>query len=153
MAGCKKRVVSPDIPQAKKVIQAGDPEAYYDESPAWVFSTADKECWAFTEERIGSVIWSELIPYMKSVEGQKWKEIMLNAKKQNHSIETTFLNKAARERLVQLHLELDSIISLRISGKHRLYGYTIGRVFCILWYDDNHGDNDRCVCRSQLKHT
>ncbi|CUP62134.1 Uncharacterized phage-associated protein [Anaerostipes hadrus] len=32
-------------------------------------------------------------------------------------------------------------------------GYMVEKVFNILWYDDNHGDNNRCVCRSYLKHT
>lgn len=45
------------------------------------------------------------------------------------------------------------IISLRITENHRLYGYMSGRVFNILWYDDDHGDNNNCVCRSHLKHT
>ena len=142
-----------NLPQGKKVVQADDPGAYYDASPAWVFSTADKECWAFSEKRIGNVIWSEIIPYLQNIESQKWKDILLTSKKQNHSIQADSLNKAARDRLTQLHLELDSIISLRITGNHRLYGYLVGRVFCVLWYDDDHGDNDRCVCRSHLKHT
>lgn len=153
MAACKKKVAGINLPQVKKVVQADNPNAYYDESPAWVFSTADKECWAFSEDRIGNVIWSEIIPYLQNIETQKWKDILLTAKKQNHSIQADSLNKAARDRLTQLHLELDSIISLRITGNHRLYGYLVGRVFCLLWYDDDHGDNADCVCRSHLKHT
>lgn len=153
MAACKKKVAGINLPQVKKVVQADNPSAYYDESPAWVFSTADKECWAFSENRIGNVIWSEIIPYLQNIETQKWKDILVTAKKQNHSIQADSLNKAARDRLTQLHLELDSIVSLRITGNHRLYGYLVGRVFCLLWYDDDHGDNADCVCRSHLKHT
>lgn len=153
MAACKKKVAGINLPQVKKVVQADNPSAYYDESPAWVFSTADKECWAFSENRIGNVIWSEIIPYLQNIEPQKWKDILVTAKKQNHSIQADSLNKAARDRLTQLHLELDSIVSLRITGNHRLYGYLVGRVFCLLWYDDDHGDNADCVCRSHLKHT
>ena len=26
-------------------------------------------------------------------------------------------------------------------------------VFHVLWFDDKHGDNSACVCRSYLKHT
>lgn len=28
---------------------------------------------------------------------------------------------------------------------------TLSMVFA--WYDDDHGDNNKCVCRSRLKHT
>lgn len=39
------------------------------------------------------------------------------------------------------------------SGISKIYGYMTGRVFNVLWYDDDHGDNSTCVCRSHLKHT
>lgn len=42
---------------------------------------------------------------------------------------------------------------VRITGKHRLYGFMRGAVFNVLWYDLDHGDNDTCVCRSRKKHT
>lgn len=153
MAASKKKVAGANPPQSKRVVQKDDPDAFYNETPAWIFSTADQECWPFTQEKIGEAIWSEILPYLKSVEGRKWNDILVAAKKQNHSIEPASLNKSARDRLVQLRLELGSIISLRISGNHRLYGYMVGRVFCILWYDDDHGDNSTCVCRSKRKHT
>lgn len=57
------------------------------------------------------------------------------------------------DRLAEKYIELDSIISLRLTGKHRLYGYIQKSTFYVLWYDDNHGDNNECVCRSNLKHT
>lgn len=62
-------------------------------------------------------------------------------------------NPDAQKRLAQRHIEQDSIISLRLSATHRIYGYITGAVFNILWYDGNHGDNATCVCRSRLKHT
>ena len=119
MAASKKKVAGANPPQSKWVVQKGDPDAFYNGDPAWMFLN----------------------------------DILVAAKKQNHSIEPASLNKSARDRLVQLRLELGSIISLRISGNHRLYGYMVGRVFCILWYDDDHGDNSTCVCRSKRKHT
>ena len=58
------------------------------------------------------------------------------------------LNKCARDRLAERMIEYEAIYSLRITGKHRLYGYIIGSTFNLLWFDDDHGDNDNCVCRS-----
>lgn len=63
------------------------------------------------------------------------------------------MNKVAQDRLFEKRIEAESLISLRLTGTHRLYGYMTGRVFNILWYDDDHGDNAECVCRSRLKHT
>ena len=74
-------------------------------------------------------------------------------KKQKHSIKVKDLNKTAQDRLAARYIEAESIISLRITGNHRLYGYITGKVFHVLWYDDDHGDNHTCVCRSSLKHT
>lgn len=93
------------------------------------------------------------MPYFQSLEKQTWNEILLVNKKNNHSLNLDDLNKVAQDRLVELKIEAESLISLRLSGKHRIYGFRNGRVFNILWYDDDHGDNDTCVCRSRKKHT
>ena len=109
--------------------------------------------WAFSKEHIGEAIWTEILPRLKDLETQTWSEIFITGKKQNHSIDLEDLNKAARDRLAEKYIEAESLMSLRVTGNHRLYGYMTGRVFNILWYDDDHGDNSRCVCRSKLKHT
>jgi hypothetical protein len=90
---------------------------------------------------------------LKALETQTWNEILVRDKKQNHSINAQDLNKVAQNRMADKYIEAESLISLRVTGNHRLYGYMIGRVFNILWYDDDHGDNSTCVCRSYLKHT
>lgn len=66
---------------------------------------------------------------------------------------TQMLNKTVQNRLDELRIETKAVISLRMKGTYRLYGYRIGNVFYILWFDTNHGDNDTCVCRSRKKHT
>ncbi|MDE7479562.1 MAG: hypothetical protein K2M91_16770 [Lachnospiraceae bacterium] len=109
--------------------------------------------WAFTQERIGQLIWTEILPRLKSLETQSWGEILVKNKKQNHSLNLDDLNKIAQERLATRYIEAESLISLRVTGNHRLYGYMTGRVFNVLWYDDDHGNNNKCVCRSNLKHT
>lgn len=73
--------------------------------------------------------------------------------KQNHSINVGELSKAASDRLMELYIEAESLISLRLNGTHRIYGYMNGAVFNILWVDLEHGDNAACVCRSYKKHT
>lgn len=155
MADSKKRkkVKQKMTPKGKDIAQGGSPEQYYSQSPAWTFSNADLEMWSFTKERIGMLIWEEILPKLKSLETQTWSEILVENKKQNHSINLDSLNKVAQDRLAKMYIEAESLISLRINGNHRIYGYMSGRVFNILWYDDTHGDNNKCVCRSHLKHT
>lgn len=68
-------------------------------------------------------------------------------------MDVSTLNKIAVDRLNELEIEVDSLVSLTLSGTHRLYGYIVDAVFYVLWYDDNHGDNATCVCRSHKKHT
>ena len=149
----KKIVKQREVPRGKIIAQGGDPERYYSESPAWAFANADREAWAFSREHIGDAIWTELLPRLQALETQTWNEILLRNKKQNHSLNPNELNKAAQDRLAARYIEAESLISLRITGNHRLYGDMTGSVFQILWYDDDHGDNDTCVCRSHLKHT
>lgn len=139
--------------EGKYLTDNGNPDHYYDEKPAWSFASSDTEMWKFSEEHIGDIFWTKIFPRLQELEKLRWGEILIQGKKQNHSLDITELNKPAQERLESLCIEAGSLISLRIMGSHRLYGYMVGRVFNILWYDDNHGNNDDCVCRSNLKHT
>lgn len=148
-----KCVKQKEIPKGKNIAQGGSPEQYYLQNPAWTFANLDQEMWTFSREHIGDLIWSKILPRLKALETQTWGEILLTNKKQNHLLDMNVLNKVAQDRLASKYIEAESLISLRITGKHRLYGYMSGRVFNILWYDDNHGDNSTCVCRSRHKHT
>ena len=155
MAGSKKikKVKQREMPKGRSIVQGGDPAQYYSQTPAWTFATSDNEMWAFSQEHMGELIWTEMLPRLKALETQTWSEILVKNKKQNHSLNLEDLNKIAQDRLAEKYIEAESLISLRITGNHRLYGYMSGSVFNVLWYDDAHGDNSMCVCRSRLKHT
>ncbi len=149
----KKEVKQREFPDGKRIAQGGDPERYYSENPAWTFANSDQEMWAFSQDHSEELFWTEILPRLKSLETQTWSEILVRDKKQNHSLDLDELNKVAQDRLASKYIEAESLISLRVTGNHRLYGYMTGRVFNVLWYDDDHGDNNKCVCRSYLKHT
>lgn len=156
MAGYKsknKNVIQKERPKSCHVAQTQNPDSYYKEHPAWCFSSCDTELWGFTVEAVGDTFWTEILPFLKGMESRTWGDILVSAKKQNHSIDPGLLSARAQRRLSDRYIELDSIVSLRISATHRLYGYPVGNVFNILWYDANHGDNESCVCRSKKKHT
>jgi hypothetical protein len=154
MAACKKKkVIQKELPKGRHVEQKENPDSYYDERPAWNFGSCDTEKWGFTRENVGELLWTEVLPFLKNLEAKTWKEILVVSKKSHHSIDVGKLNSSAKERMAARYIEQDSVISLRLTGTHRIYGYMMGRVFNILWYDPEHGDNDTCVCRSYLKHT
>lgn len=130
-----------------------DSEAYYSQHPSWNFNSCDTECWPLNGEPGRKYFWSEILPRLKGLESMTWEEILVKGNHQNHKISARKLNKAAQDRLNDLYIETEYIISLRLNGTHRLYGFMIGAVFNILWFDPNHGDNSYCVVRSHKKHT
>lgn len=154
----KKVVKQKEQPLKKETVNTQNPDSCYDFFPSWCFNISDKnteECtWAFHRKRLECIFWDEILPFLVSLEKSTWCEIIQQNKKHNHPIETKDLNKVARDRLAKLMIEAESIISLRLSGTHRIYGLLNDfGVFSILWFDDNHGDNEECVCRSKLKYT
>lgn len=153
MADSRKKVKRTKEPKGNQIGQGGNPDQYYSQYPSWNFSSFDKEKWSINSNEVHEVFWDEILPHFQGWETQTWREILINAKKQNHSIEVSELNKAASDRLIELYVEAEAIISLRLTGTHRIYGYIKGSVFNILWVDLNHGDNNTCVCRSRKKHT
>lgn len=96
------------------------------------------------------------MPRLQAWESVKWHDILIADKKNNHRVKTSKMNKCAQERLKALNIYEDEILSLRLSGKVRLYGFAPEPpegTFLILWYDIDHGDNDTCVYRSPKKYT
>lgn len=139
---------------ARGIRTGGDPDSIMTESPSWAFYNCDASGdWSFCGERLGEEFWNTIFPKLQQFEAMSWGDILIKAKKQHHTIEAESLNKLARDRLSELHIEAEGVVSLRLGGTIRLYGFLTGAVYHIIWYDTNHGDNDSCVCRSNLKHT
>lgn len=153
MAASKKKVKQVKIPEGNRIREKNNPDQYYSSYPSWNFSICDKKQWSLFSKEQREIFWDEILPRLQNWEKQKWKEILINSKKQIHSIDVDSLNKAASDRLAELYIEAESLISLRLTGTHRIYGYMHGAVFNILWVDLNHGDNASCVCRPYKKHS
>lgn len=153
MAASKKnkKVKQGENPGERSVIRTENPDAYYYQHPAWSFADADNEEWALSKTCAGDVWWDGILPKLKEWERVKWKDVLIGTN--NHLVDVQKLNPCARKRILELRIEQESLVSLRFQGVHRIYGYMVGNVFHIVWYDPNHGDNDACVCRSHKKHT
>lgn len=113
--------------------------------PKWRFKKRD--C---SHGRWALDITEQLLEKLTSFETMTWSEILVRAKKQNHHVQTYTLCREAQQRLTELKLDdYDEICSLRISGKHRLYGILDeDGVFSIIWSDSEHE-----ICPSQKKGT
>lgn len=71
-------------------------------------------------------------------ETMSWSEILVASKKQNHSIHVQDLAKRAQDRLDEMGIALDEVVSLRLSGKERVFGYLENGVLVLLWWDPDH---------------
>lgn len=151
MGKSRKKAGRKQNPEARGAVAGGNPNAFFNEKPAWKFCMADKEQWSPLLQTQG--MGEKVIPTLFNYEGMMWKEILAN-KKINHPIDVQSLNQCAIKRLEELSIEAESLYSLHIQGGQRLYGLVEGDgTFQLIWYDMEHGDTDTCVCRSRKKGT
>lgn len=139
-------------PSSREIVSKYNPDAFYEMNPRWDFHMCDSEEWKFDQSYMGDLFWTEILPRMKAWETMKWKDVFSD-KKHNHSIKVCDLTKKARDRLDELNIEAEAVVSLSFTGTHRFYGLIDDGTFHVIWFDKEHGDNEECVCRSHKKHT
>ena len=152
----KKKVVKQAGSPRGKSFGNSDPDSAIRKHLSWSFSLCDTDPsirWSFCKERLSDTFWDLIIPRLREFESMTLADIFIQAKKQNHGIDVSKLSTAAASRLAELHIEAEAVHSLRLGGQLRLYGILDGSTYSIIWYDDGHGNNDTCVCRSNLQHT
>ena len=87
-----------------------------------------------------------VIQRLKAFECMSWQEIIGTG---SHLIEIDKIIPEARKRLEDLNQEdVDVLMSLRLSGKKRIWGIRDGSVLKVLWWDPNHE-----ICPSVKKRT
>lgn len=122
-----------------------NPEGYFSKSPSWCFAKCDNEYekWSIAN----SDFINDVLPKLISFEQRKWSDI-ISDKTKNHWIKCEDFSKEARERIEIIPQSYDSLFSIRLTGKIRLFGFIEDGVYYIIWVDQNHE-----VCPSPLKHT
>ena len=86
---------------------------------------------------------------LASFETMTWREILLDAKKQNHNVSVDDLVKEAQDRLTEIFSEqLDELTSLRLTGNQRVWGQINEGVMELIWWDPEHQ-----ICKSNKKYT
>lgn len=86
---------------------------------------------------------------LANFETMTWREILLDAKKQNHNVSVDDLVKEAQDRLTEIFPEqLDELTSLRLTGNQWVWGQISEGVMELIWWDSEHQ-----ICPSHKKDT
>ncbi|GAA6622552.1 hypothetical protein [Scytonema sp. NUACC26] len=141
-----KTKVNPSSAKRPKI--ASSPNSFYNMNPSWRISRL---------EMLGFYGWHKLdtktLLHVKdklaSFETMTWAEILVSSKKFNHSVNVNDLCSIAQARLSEIGQDdIDELVSLRLSGKERVWGILDLGVLTLLWWDPEHE-----VCPSILKNT
>ncbi len=148
MAKKKQPKIGVGASVSNKTPKADTPIDFYKLRPAWRISLLEM-CDPYGWHKLEKDKLEEIRLKLSDFETQTWNEILLISKKHNHSISVEDLSKEARKRLAERKLDdLEEVISLRLSGKERVFGVRQEIALTLLWWDPNHE-----VCPSELKHT
>ena len=146
---CRKEPTGREIrtgssPGGKEIRIKSDPGNFDKTKIAWQISTFDIDGeWGWT--KIGPKRWlNDVVPKLQDFESMTWAEIQKasggrKSGNNSHFVLVENLKKEARDRLVELQQDdIDELFSLRLQGKHRIYGIRDGRVLRIIWFDPHH---------------
>lgn len=129
-----------ETPDFGKTPKASEGRSYLSDRPSWRIGRMD-----FMDPYGWHAVDSEKLTNIRTKLGQletrTWGEILIQAKKQNHSVAIERLCKDAQVRLNEMcrgHVDIDDLVSLRLSGAERVWGILQEGVFTVLWWDPEH---------------
>jgi hypothetical protein len=130
--------------EAKRIPQEPLPQDPFHKKPAWRVQSLDENS-AFGWDKIGQERWRRsVLPKLRHLETMTWYEILRAAGGRSsgtnsHLLPLSDFPKAFQERLEAMGLSgIDEIMSLRLQGKHRLYGWMSENIMNIIWFDFDH---------------
>jgi len=133
---------------SKQPKAGGDPTSFHQMKPSWRIARmefVDPFGWHALDTLTVGVIRTKLGQF----ETMTWSDILVRAKKRNHSVEVGKLCPEARKRLEHLKFDdIDQLVSLHLTGIQRVWGILNNGVLTLLWWDPKHR-----VCPSLPKNT
>lgn len=136
MAGKRPRTAAK--PTVSKIpVVAENPEAYHRQKPSWHFGKmqfVDPFGW----HALGAGVLEEICTKMGEFERLTWTEILVRDRRRNHSVPIDRLDSEAQKRLRKIGLDMEILISLRLSGPKRVWGVMRNGVLELLWWDPDH---------------
>ncbi len=143
-----KKITSRKQPKNKKPIRQKSEIDYTSQKVLLNFSLIDHnaERWGF--QRLDNPQYRDLIKKLSDFCSMTWQNILYASGgkskghgNNNHLCKVSKFCEDAKKRLEKLHMEdVDSLFSLRLSGKVRIYGVRENNIFKPIWYDQYHGD-------------
>lgn len=106
-----------------------------DENPSWRVSLLDLT--GPFGQSIDQVDAAEILKFLSEVEKLTWNEIQ-HRRSGHHHVEVRLISPAAQKRLKQRNIETDTLISLRVGAKKRIWGVREGSMLHLLWWDPQH---------------
>lgn len=113
---------------------------------AWQFQALDPHGpWGWTID--AATILELILPRIQAFESMTWTEI--EGKTGSHYIDVESIISSAQKRLSEIGQDdVDSLFSLRLQGKPRIWGIRDRHILKVLWWDPEHA-----ICPSEKKHT
>lgn len=147
MSKDKKAKRKETLSQSRKPRTPENPNDFYEQKPAWRIS----------KMVIGDVYGWEILNAQKLIflkdklsnfESMTWSEILAKDGG-SHQVKIDNLSKEAKDCLEKMGLDdVEQLVSLRLSGKERVWGILAEGILNLLWWDPEHQ-----VCPSLKKHT
>jgi hypothetical protein len=106
--------------------------------PAWRIERLEL-CDPFGWHEISPIKLFEVRTKLAEFEKLTWNNVLVERKHLNHTVQRWKLCKEAQRRLSEIALDdLEEVVSLRLSGKERVWGFRIEGAMTLLWWDPNH---------------
>lgn len=143
--GSKKVVKQKEtVSSAKRPVSIEDPEGYLKKHPVWTFQQCDLDNAKWSLKKSSS-FFDDILAKLISYEGMTWGEIQAASGGKstgkgtnNHFEYISQMSREAQERAKEIHLDVDQLFSLRLTGRKRLYGILDNGIFSVIWYDSEH---------------
>lgn len=116
--------------------QQEKPDSIYDLRPSWLVKHVDLEGGPFSWSEMQRHELPGLIDRLRLFENMDWREI--ERQRSSHSMPATVICKAARDRLEELELEVETLYQLQVAGRARVWGLRLGSAVALLWWDPEH---------------
>ncbi|MGC9984096.1 MAG: hypothetical protein ABSF35_10725 [Polyangia bacterium] len=124
---------------------AENPDAFHDKRPVWRLGRIDVAAPILGWNLADGCALHRIREKLSAFESMTFRDIIKGG---SHDVEVWRLSREAKERLRDTQVTEESLISLRIAGRERVWGIRDGNVVYILWWDKNHA-----VCPSEKNNT
>jgi len=145
------RQSSPSIRESVKEVRQGKSESHDHLVVCWCLGKIDWDgLWGI--RACGNLDFRRLIDEtISNWETMTWAELYQASGgrrrgNNHHPILVSKLSSTAKKRLKHIEEDdIETIVSLRINSRERLYGIRAGQVFQVLWYDPWHDNRNKAV--------